>query len=1030
MKVVQWERRALARMAMLASSLGISWACHAAGSTATTTTFTSNASTAYVGQAVTLTATVAPSSGLGVAPSGTITFKDGTTALTTCAGTLAAGKTTCTIGFSTSGVHSLTASYSGDSTYAASSGTVGETVNKNTASVAVVPSANPSPAGLALALVATVNGYSPTGTVQFKDNGTAIGSAVTLVSGQASISVMPTAQAGHTYLAAYSGDTGNVAASGQAIVNVTGANSTVAITASTNAGKPWSTSVTFTATVTGSSPTGSVTFRDGGTGMQTVMLSGGKAAYSTYFANGLHSVVASYGGDTSNSSSSSGAALVMISAAGTAQPAGAALQVNYEYDAQGNVTKVTDVNANANGTQTAYDSLSRATQITQPVPATGVARPTIGLGYDLQDQPASVTDPRNLVTSYATDGLGNTATQVSPDTGTTTRTFYDDGSLKTAQDARGRLATYTYDALGRVKSISYDSGAGTTFTYDEGTYGKGYLTTVTDESGSTHYVYDGLGHVLSKTQSTGPASKALALSYSWGTTGSANGKLQTVRYPSGASVAYGYDIAGRVNDVSVTGADGVVTKVLTGLEYTALGQPKSWAWGLGTTTYSRGYDSYGRLVRFPLGKVGGTGISAGFVRVLYYDALGHIATYAHYPTTLDQNFSYDGLDRLVASAMPSNSTSTYAYAYDATGNRTLTTINGTAYPSTVSATTNWYTSVSNAAGTASQSYDAAGHLTGDASGTYAYSARGRLSGSTIAGSSFSYLYNGFEQRVYKSGPSAVITTGTAYYAYDEAGHLVGEYDSTGKAVYETVYVGDLPVAALTQAAIGQTTVSYVYTDQLNTARMIVRPSDQAILWTWGSNDPFGQTSPNSNPSGLGAFTYNPRMPGQVADAESGWFDNWHRDYNPALGRYTESDPIGLAGGVNTYGYVLGQPTRLTDPKGQQVAQGVVIGIPIVIIGCYLSPACRDALKDLLTPLNDVPWMKLDPGYIPGQWPPKDPPDEKPEPWPKDPKNQCIRLYEICQRYNWKGSCGSCLQKCIAQQEWPFHECFGPKGCPQ
>jgi len=161
----------------------------------------------------------------------------------------------------------------------------------------------------------------------------------------------------------------------------------------------------------------------------------------------------------------------------------------------------------------------------------------------------------------------------------------------------------------------------------------------------------------------------------------------------------------------------------------------------------------------------------------------------------------------------------------------------------------------------------------------------------------------------------VNTTGTAYYAYDDAGHLLGEYDATGLAIYETVYFGDLPVAALTQPAAGQTAINYIYADPLNTARVIARASDHKIVWTWGSNEPFGQSAAQENPNGLGTFTYSPRFPGQVADKESGWFYNWHRDYDPGKGRYAQSDPIGLYGGWNTYAYVASAPLNIEDMLG-------------------------------------------------------------------------------------------------------------------
>uniref|UniRef100_UPI0025E0C7CC RHS repeat-associated core domain-containing protein n=1 Tax=Undibacterium sp. TaxID=1914977 RepID=UPI0025E0C7CC len=87
----------------------------------------------------------------------------------------------------------------------------------------------------------------------------------------------------------------------------------------------------------------------------------------------------------------------------------------------------------------------------------------------------------------------------------------------------------------------------------------------------------------------------------------------------------------------------------------------------------------------------------------------------------------------------------------------------------------------------------------------------------------------------------------------------------------------------------------------------------------------GMLPPDSNPSQLGAFTYNPRFPGQVYDRESGLFYNYFRDYDPATGRYVESDPIGLGSGINTYGYVGGNPISKFDLKGLIEWDGTALG---------------------------------------------------------------------------------------------------------
>lgn len=107
-----------------------------------------------------------------------------------------------------------------------------------------------------------------------------------------------------------------------------------------------------------------------------------------------------------------------------------------------------------------------------------------------------------------------------------------------------------------------------------------------------------------------------------------------------------------------------------------------------------------------------------------------------------------------------------------------------------------------------------------------------------------------------------------------------------------------------------------YADHLNTPRLIAN-SDQQTVWKWDNQEPFGVSAPDENPSALGNFAFTLRFPGQYADKETNLVYNYFRDYDPALGRYVESDPVGLEGGVNTYGYVEADPLYTSDPEGLQ-----------------------------------------------------------------------------------------------------------------
>jgi RHS repeat-associated protein len=129
-------------------------------------------------------------------------------------------------------------------------------------------------------------------------------------------------------------------------------------------------------------------------------------------------------------------------------------------------------------------------------------------------------------------------------------------------------------------------------------------------------------------------------------------------------------------------------------------------------------------------------------------------------------------------------------------------------------------------------------------------------------------------------------------------------------------------------------ILFVHVDHLNTPRLVSDSTGTAV-WKWDQQEPFGVSPPDKNPSALGVFDFPLRHPGQYDDPETGLFYNYFRDcYDPVLGRYCQSDPIGLRGGINTYAYVGSNPMLRIDPTGEQA---VALPAPAPIAGGLALP---------------------------------------------------------------------------------------------
>ena len=566
-----------------------------------------------------------------------------------------------------------------------------------------------------------------------------------------------------------------------------------------------------------------------------------------------------------------------VNAAGTA-----AVTTTFGYDNNSNQTSVAA--PLARNSSSLYDELNRLKQITDP--ASGITQ----FGYDANDNLTSVTDPRSLVTSYAYNGFGDLTSQTSPDTGVTTSTYDSAGNLGTSTDSRGAVTAYGYDAANRVTSASFTLGGVTdqtiSYTYDTGTSQNGRLTGASDADHTLAFTYDTHGRVTGKGQTVGGVTLAMGYGYD------SAGRLGNVQLPSGNTVSFGYNSNGQVTSVTLNGS----TTILSGITYDPFGPITGWTWGNGTTA-SRGFDTDGKITQ--VDNANGQSLK----NYGYDDAFRITSVSDALDSTLSWTYGYDSLDRLNSASKAGFS---QGWTYDANGNR-LTETGSTPSTYTNSTTSNRLSSTSGSL-VRSYSYDNAGNTLSFAGATFTYNNRGRMASATNGGITANFTYNALGQRIRRATSSL-----TTLYVYDEAGHLAGEYTAAGALVQETVWLGDMPVATVRPNGASGVDLFYVHTDHLNTPRLVTDTANN-IRWRWDS-DAFGTTPPNQNPSGLGAFEYNLRFPGQQYDAVVGLHYNYLREYDPGVGGYTQADPIGLNGGLSPFAYTGGNPLLSIDPMG-------------------------------------------------------------------------------------------------------------------
>ncbi|MGH8084890.1 MAG: RHS repeat-associated core domain-containing protein [Lysobacter sp.] len=563
----------------------------------------------------------------------------------------------------------------------------------------------------------------------------------------------------------------------------------------------------------------------------------------------------------------------------------------YTYDPEGRVSSSTD--AANRSTKFGYDVLGR--MVTSTDPKNGVTR----FAYDAGGRLSRVVDPKGHATTYSYDGFGNLWKQVSPDTGTTTFAYDQYGRRTRMTRNEGSVTTFAYDTIGRLVSRKA-GGQEHRFTYDTCTNGKGRICQVWDNHGQLDYTYTREGLLKTKSQRVGSTS-GLNQGYAY----DAMGRLTGISYPGNVAVGYGYS-NGRVAAVTAT-INGTRHNLATGIEHQPFGPTIGWTYGNGL---KRG------IVRDLDGRVTGLSTKNGtaYVQNLAYtynanDLITRITNGKYVGAT--QNYGYDALARLSTNAAGPNYD--WTYTYDANGNRVRANLTGAANrvdSYTTAATSNRLLSTSGGRN-ASFHYNANGNLIDAAGAIYRYDPFNRLTSATKGGTTTNYWVNALGQRTYKTqgAPKA------AFYLHGPDGQLAAERSGFSGTWSWTHYV---KLGGEIIGLVRNSKLYHVHNDHLGRPELVTS-GGKSVVWR-ADNYAFSRNVRLDSIGGL-----NIGFPGQYHDAETGLWHNGFRDYDQVTGRYIQSDPIGLGGGVNTYAYVMGNPVNAVDTLGLKTCLLTTVG---------------------------------------------------------------------------------------------------------